>query len=65
MSSPAKRKNTKELKAKNVTERDREIQEVFHQIDLAQARMNKEQEEIESLAEETDRLLERLEYQAS
>jgi hypothetical protein len=41
------------------------LQEIFHEIDLAQARMAKKQEEIQSLAKETDELLNQLEYKAS
>ncbi len=40
-------------------------EEIFSQIDLAQARINKEQEEIQSLAEETDILLNQLANKAS
>ena len=65
MSASAKQENTKEMKAKNARERERKLQEVFHQIDLAQARINKEQEEIQYLSEETDRLLHQLERKAS
>lgn len=39
-------------------------EEVFSQIDLAQARIIKDQEEIQSLAAETDDLLNQLEYKA-
>jgi tRNA isopentenyl-2-thiomethyl-A-37 hydroxylase MiaE len=41
------------------------IEAVFSQIDLAQARITKDQEEIQSLAKETDDLLNQLEYKAS
>ena len=40
-------------------------EEIFSQIDLAQARIAKDQEEIQSLAKETDELLNQLEYKAS
>lgn len=40
-------------------------EEIFSQIDLAQARITKDQEEIQSLAKETDELLNQLEYKAS
>lgn len=39
--------------------------EIFSQIDLAQARITKDQEEIDVLAKETDELLNKLEYMAS
>ncbi|MDJ0899365.1 MAG: hypothetical protein QNJ55_11185 [Xenococcus sp. MO_188.B8] len=39
-------------------------EEILSQIDLAQARISKDQEEIESLAKETDKLLNQLEYKA-
>ena len=42
-----------------------EIERIFAQIDLAQARITKDQEEIESLARETDELLNQLEDKAS
>lgn len=42
-----------------------EIEKIFAQIDLAQARITKDQEEIQSLAKETDELLNQLEYKAS
>jgi hypothetical protein len=41
------------------------IEEIFSQIDLAQARIIKDQVEIQSLAEEADELLNQLEYKAS
>ena len=41
------------------------IREIFSQIDLAQARITKDQEEIDVLAKETDELLNKLEYMAS
>ena len=65
MSASAEQENIKEMKAKNAREREQKLQEVFHQIDLAQARINKEQEEIEYLSKETDRLLHQLERKAS
>ncbi|MEM8719176.1 MAG: hypothetical protein AAGE84_07680 [Cyanobacteria bacterium P01_G01_bin.39] len=40
-------------------------EEIFSQIDLTQARISKDQEEIQSLANETDNLLNQLEYKAS
>ena len=40
-------------------------EEIFTQIDLTQARITKDQEEIEVLAKETDKLLNKLEYMAS
>ena len=39
-------------------------EEIISQIDLAQARISKDQEEIESLAKETDKLLNQLEDKA-
>lgn len=65
MSVPVKQENTKEMKAKKDSERERKLQEVFHQIDLVQARIDKEQEEIQYLSEETDELLHQLELKAS
>ena len=65
MSASAKQENTKEMKAKSDREREQKLQEVFHQIDLAQARINKEQEEIQHLSKETDELLHQLELKAS
>ena len=41
------------------------IEEIFSKIDLAQARITKDQEEIQSLAKETDELLNQLKYKAS
>lgn len=43
----------------------RVIQEVLDLIDRTQARITKDQEEIQSLAKETDELLNQLEYKAS
>jgi hypothetical protein len=40
------------------------IEAIFNQIDLAQARISKDQEEIQSLAKETDELLNQWEYKA-
>lgn len=40
-------------------------EEIFSQIDLAQVRISKDQEEIQSLAKETDDLLNQLEHQVS
>ena len=65
MSASAKQKNTKEMKAKSDRELEQKLQEVFHQIDLAQARINKEQEEIKHLSKETDELLHQLQLKAS
>ncbi|MGL6345194.1 MAG: hypothetical protein ACRC80_39340, partial [Waterburya sp.] len=41
------------------------IEAIFSEIDLAQARITKDQEEIHSLAKKTDYLLNQLEYKAS
>jgi hypothetical protein len=65
MSTPAKQESTKELKTKNASDKERKLQEIFHQIDLAQARINKEQEEIQFLSKETDKLLDLLEFKVS
>ena len=65
MSASAKQENTKEMKVKSDRELEQKLQEVFHQIDLVQARINKEQEEIQYLSAETDELLHQLELKAS
>ena len=65
MSASAKQENTKEMKAKSDRELEQKLQDVFHQIDLAQARINKEQEEIKYLSKETDELLHQLQLKAS
>ena len=65
MSASAKQENRKEMKTKGNRELKQKLQEVFHQIDLTQARINKEQEEIQYLSEETDELLHQLELKAS
>lgn len=41
------------------------IEVIFSQIDLAQAQITKDQKEIQSLAKETDKLLNQLKYKAS
>lgn len=51
-------------KSPNVDDFEGVIQGTFAQIDLAQARIIKEQEEIQVLAKETDDLLNQLEYKA-
>jgi len=43
----------------------KKTEEIFSRIDLAQARIAKDQEEIQFLAAETDELLNQLEYKAS
>ena len=65
MSASAKQENTREFKAKNASKQHQKLQAIFHQIDLAQARIKKEQEEIQFLSKETDELLNQLELKAS
>ena len=65
MSASAKQENKKEMKYEKDSEREQKLQEVFHQIDLVQARISKEQEEIHYLSEETDELLHQLELKVS
>lgn len=52
-------------KSPNVDDFRGVLQETFAQIDLTQARIMKEQKEIQVLAKETDDLLNQLEYKAS
>ncbi len=65
MSASAKPEDSKELKAKNARKQEQKLQKIFHQIDLIQARIKKEQEEIQFLSKETDELLNQLDYKAS
>lgn len=65
MSASAKQENTEKMKAKKDSQREQKLQEVFHQIDLVQARIDKEHEEIQYLSKETDELLHQLELKAS